>query len=117
MLFVYLKITASHLALFFSAYKIFRNKKYLSDYYSIIWLLVFFAFIFCKLYDSTFFATLERILSLSHTIIMFLYIRTITLNTHFKLKDLLHFIPLAVAIAPVFYIEGYIYTSLFQILK
>ena len=117
MLFAHLKLIASYLAIFFAIYKIFGKKKHLSDYYLIIWLLTLFAFMFCKLYDTTFFIISENILSVPHTIILFLYIKIATVNTCFKPKDLLHFIPFAVVIAPVFFIEGYVFTSLFQILK
>ena len=117
MVFTYLTLIASYLALFFAIFKIVKKNKHVSDYYLIIWLLVLSVLSFCKLDNSLFVATSGRLLSVSYGIILFLYIKNVTLNSGFKSKDLLHFIPFIVALLPVFFVDLYVYSSLYDVLN
>ena len=117
MVFTNLALIASYLALFFAIFKIVKKNKSASDYYLIIWLLVLSAFSFCKLDISLFFATLGRLLSVSYGIVLFLYIKSVILNSGFRSRDLLHFIPFVAALLPFFFVDLYVYSSLYNILK
>jgi len=117
MFFVYLKITASYMALFFALCKFTKKSKLASDYYLIIWLLVCSAFIACKLSDTLFLAVAGDVLSASFCIFLYLYVKNITNNSPFLPKDLLHFLPFAVVVCPIFFVDEFVFSILFQILK
>ena len=117
MAFTYFTLIASYLALFFAVCELIRKKKHISDYYLTIWLLVLSAFMFCKLEDSQLFVITEKILSALHGIILFLYIKSLTSQSRFLLKDLLHLTPFVLIVFPVFFISGYVFTIAYQLLS
>ena len=117
MLYTALISIESYLALFFAICIILKKNKYISDYYLTIWVLVLSAFLLCKLFDSPFFIASESLLSAFHGIILFLYFKNITINSPFKPKDLLFFIPYLVVVSPVFFVDGYLFSTAYQVLK
>jgi len=112
-----LNIIVSYLALFLAVCIFFKKNKHISDYYLIAWMFVFSAFAFCKLETVPFFSIAGRFLSALHGILLFLYIKNITLNSHFNPKDLLHFISFIIMLLPFFFIDDYVFTRLFWAFK
>ena len=117
MILIAINMIVSYMALFLAAVMCFKKNKHVSDYYLVLWLLVFFAFILCKLGDSPLSSTMGRLLSAPHGIILFLYIKNITFNVRFLLKDLLYFVPFGIILLPAFFVDNYLFTILYQSLK
>ena len=116
-IFATLIVISSYLALFCAIVMLLKKNKHISDYYLTTWLLVLSLFIFSNLNYAPVFATIGWLLSSLHGVFLFLYIKNITLNSRFQPKDLLHFIPPAAVALPVFFIDDYVFTQLFQVLN
>jgi len=112
----YLQVIESYLAFFFAVCLFLKKNKHISDYYLVAWLLVLSVFMFCKSNDTHVFAVFVNILYSTNGIILYLYIKNITINLRFNPKDLFHFIPFAVIILPMFIINDYIFSITYWIL-
>ena len=117
MVFAALTVIASYLALLCALIILLKKNKHISDYYLTAWLFVLFMFIFFKLDFSHLFTTLGKSLAAFHGIFIFLYVKNITFNSRFQPKDLLHFMLPVIMLLPMFYIDDYVLTQLYQIFK